>query len=870
MISVVASAFIVSVQTQLQPDYSQLNYAVLMFIANSTLEKAPSLGVTPAGWTGPDPTIVNVQSILFSSFAISLLVAFAAMLGKQWLNRYSQVETHGSFIDRSRDRHRKIIGMATWHFDLVTEFLSLMLQFALLLLGFALSRYLCTVNHVVAGVAVAFAGFSLLFHLLIVSAATLSFNRPFQTPISLIVHSMTRSDNKHKRYLKRTVRWIRGILCQKRKPLRSKPGGHPPLGNPDTSGWDKSSDHFELTVFGPSHHKPTPFGKETDWDGCVLDSNCIAWMFDKSTDENVALDIVKFIPEVVWHPGIPTTPLERLYDAVLECFDFSSGSPVVVSKLRSKAYLSAKAFLHLAVQRKCINDESNTAVLQSIAGRHRPIGSRTYEGDSDLESTLGMIDRVFIGSALKPMRWDQFCLTGSHHVWMGHVVFYHAWYILGRGGTLPDDVRGFVLYSLRLDPPPPVPVITDCLLIIRLILGIMSRIDDQQAIDKKSVVFTSFFSYKANLVDCSQELNSHIDEIYEKLCETFQNTKSTTAEIDRALEVMKLMALLPENDIATKSYDLFRIAMQTRISSAYSDEKKWEASRLALHGAYKWDKALPWVDRPRYILTFLNHHFKLAASGQNQDGPIQNALRALAYASSSTTIQALERFDPTEPSFVRGIRFAFHGGRPLQLRKAALVFLPFISEKWFNTPQPIMNPDEMGIFCMGWASAVNGVGCTDPKVQGATITVLLHMINSPRWRPHIFYDKWKLLEHLDSIPSDSQPLKRCLGNPGLVDAISSVPNRDAITLWSAILWLKYSELDFRVRRQLEAVTKAAPRSEVEKYLEVVGSEIVKAERALMDHTTPPTDSVAVALRAKIVNLGEARNYLLNLSGWVCC
>ena len=82
--------------------------------------------------------------------------------------------------------------------------------------------------------------------------------------------------------------------------------------------------------------------------------------------------------------------------------------------------------------------------------------------------------------------------------------------------------------------------------------------------------------------------------------------------------------------------------------------------------------------------------------------------------------------------------------------------------------------------------------------------------------------------------------------------------------------MKYSELDFRIRRQLEAVTKAAPRSEVEKYLEVVGSEIVKAERALMDHTTPPTDSVAVALRAKIVNLGEARNYLLNLSGWVCC
>ena len=364
------------------------------------------------------------------------------------------------------------------------EFLPLMLQFALLLLGCALSLYLFAINLVVAGIAIGFTGFGLLFYLLIVSAATLSFNCPFQTPFSHVIRFMIHFDNEHVKHLKRTLKWLRGIFRQKRKPPSPKPGGHPPLEISDTSGWG-SSDHSELTIAGPS----TPFGQETDWDGCVLDSNCIAWMFDKSMDEDVVLDIMKFIPEVVWHPGILTTPLERLYDTVLECFDVSSGSPVVVSKLRSKAYLSAKALLHLAVQRKCIDNEFNTAVLQSIAGRHRPIGSRTYEGDSDLESTLGMIDRVFMDSAFNPMRWEQFSFTASHHAWMGQIFLCRAWYSLEIDETLPDDVREFVLYSLRLDPAPPVSVTTDCLLIISLLLGIMSQIDDPQATDKRLVEF---------------------------------------------------------------------------------------------------------------------------------------------------------------------------------------------------------------------------------------------------------------------------------------------------------------------------------------------------------------------------------------------
>ena len=153
LFSAVTSAFIIEVNSELQPDPNDETAALLRVliykIDNTTFgDDVP----TPPQWTGPPHSIVQVQAILFASLAASLFSAFLAMLGKQWLNRYDSTDMRGTEIERAQSRQQKLNGIIAWYFHYVMESLPLMLQGALLLLGCALSHYLWEVNITVASV----------------------------------------------------------------------------------------------------------------------------------------------------------------------------------------------------------------------------------------------------------------------------------------------------------------------------------------------------------------------------------------------------------------------------------------------------------------------------------------------------------------------------------------------------------------------------------------------------------------------------------------------------------------------------------------------------------------------------------------------
>ena len=349
-----------------------------------------------------------------------------------------------------------------------------------------------------------------------------------------------------------------------------------------------------------------------------------------------------------------------------------------------------------------------------------------------------------------------------------------------------------------------------------------------------------------------------IQKILEALIRTFRNT----TDIDCALEAVELITAHSDKVVATESYKLFGVIMQRRVSTDYTEEKKWKAARLALHGAYKYnqDEDPPQVEDPQLVLDFLRHHLKLVEKGEDHDGPIQNALHALAFKPTPKTIQTLEAFDPTQPSFVHGICQVFQKNKPLQLREAALSFLPLIADKFFNTHVTIMKDEEMKSLCANWASAVDEVWGAESGCDAA-LAVLLNMINSSHWRPNVVPDKWKLLKHLDLIPDDSQPLARCLQNPGLVDAVSTAGNQDAMDLWSKILLSKYDELDPTVKERLEASMRGPQRKRVDEYLSTVRAELEEAEKVSAKYGTWDINPEATALNAKIESYGAAIEFL---------
>jgi len=142
--------------------------------------------VAPPVWNGPPAEIITTSDLLYASLLMSLLAAFVAMLGKQWLSRYLR-HTGGSMADRCGDRQRKFDGLEKWPFRFFIESLPVMLQIALLLLACGLSRYVWSVNASVARVVIAFTALGLLFYIGIVAAGTSSYECPFQTPASEIL-----------------------------------------------------------------------------------------------------------------------------------------------------------------------------------------------------------------------------------------------------------------------------------------------------------------------------------------------------------------------------------------------------------------------------------------------------------------------------------------------------------------------------------------------------------------------------------------------------------------------------------------------------------------------------------------------------------
>ncbi|OAX33210.1 hypothetical protein K503DRAFT_749010 [Rhizopogon vinicolor AM-OR11-026] len=268
LFSAVNTAFIISTQ----PSPVDTTNALLIQLVQAYVPSTTQITTLPS--PGYSSTGIWTQALAYASLAFSLLAAFGAVLGKQWLNYYKTNRYgRGSLEDRCKQRHRKFQKLQAWQLENVLQSFPFLLQISLLLFGVSLGAAMWTQQHVIAIVIITPTAFGLLFHFFTVLVSSMHPDCPFQTPISLLIQAI-------RRYLR------------KRHGARSQ--------RHDES---KSS---TVTV------------------------SAMQWILDTTTDPNVLRLVLESIPTMYNQSDMDLLKIcEKLRDMFIACFDERGQIPVL-------------------------------------------------------------------------------------------------------------------------------------------------------------------------------------------------------------------------------------------------------------------------------------------------------------------------------------------------------------------------------------------------------------------------------------------------------------------------------------------------------------------------------------------------------------
>ena len=497
------SAFIIQVDSQLKPDPGDETAAllrVLIYEINNTRfgDNVPTI----PQWRGPPPTMVHVQSILFASLVVSLLSAFLAMLGKQWLNRYASTDIRGSAVERSHNRQRKLDGIVKWYFDHVMESLPLMLQAALLLLGCALSRYLWDISITVASVVVGVTSLGFAFYVFIIVAGAVSDSCPYQTPVSRILHHLGPKvwsiiapsviysvlNSVLQNALERSLVFKLVMVVEvtdDSHPWWSRRETVPFLG---TLVLAALSDiyHFAQAVIWVLFTLPAGVYRLVRGANSRLCSiwklrsetappnlRCISWTLQTSLDKPVHLTALEHLGTVTEFTGLDPVLVVDCFNVFVGCVSFNNRKPVILRGLEQLASASIRCVLHILHHLLATNPTSS-AMTDLCRNFNTVFPDSVDYKDFPLNSMIVMI-RVLIRRDRRygHSHWDNYRPPSQEHIPFARYMadaaregYQKPQLTLSR--AVPHWILHFALQSLSLDPPPPASVIADCLTIIAI------------------------------------------------------------------------------------------------------------------------------------------------------------------------------------------------------------------------------------------------------------------------------------------------------------------------------------------------------------------------------------------------------------------
>ena len=389
MFSAVASAFIVQIIPELQPNPTDLTNVLLLRIL---LQNTSFGGIDPLTPVSSVSTgVLRAQSILFVSLSITLLVAFIAVLAKQWVLYYTRATTRGNIVDRGKTRQAKFVGLQKWGSSLVIDSLSVMLQFALLLFGVALTVYLWELDFPTAKAVLGITSIGFAFYTCITLLATVFRDCPFQTPLSLLLTT--------------ALLWMKIFPIFVRAWLRRKAASLPlrivlvfrifssEKNPPDHAEKEAPHDEYPMTLSNPAFWRKEPlFTSPTPKD---IAASAGFWLLENSTDSSAVSAVAAVFSELQW-PSIgcsTTTALVRLRDTYAECLRAS----VYDESVRIQALESAAAY-YILYHSRLIWSASNWSEvdlrwLPPDLLLHHAGHQWQWDGDDMFERLLHITDR---------------------------------------------------------------------------------------------------------------------------------------------------------------------------------------------------------------------------------------------------------------------------------------------------------------------------------------------------------------------------------------------------------------------------------------------------------------------------------------------
>ena len=423
---------------------------------------------------------------MYASLLISLLAAFVAMLGKQWLNRYLR-NAGGSTIERCGDRQRKCDGLKKWPFHFFVESLPVMLQVALLLLACGLCKHMASINASVAGVLITFTVLGVLFYLGIVVVGTTSYECPFQTPISVALRSIWKTAKPHITATLHPVLSTSTSLLQ--LPVLTTLHHlwetvqcqilHVLFRLPSISQW-LHSHNLSLPVTQPTSWQPVPWVTSIHnlWENiqcrilCAAldlpqiqplptlittpaatspwltptalaslrsinagDVRCVSWILWNITDPE-ALDAAIRLAGTVWwfENGLDVEPpYDQIVSTLKGCFD-SNGR--IYAGSRDRAYHSAQAVLWIYICAMCVSEEF---------GERFPLPTIAHDIAS-LDLDLNYLLNIYASRDIPQMIYQMYCYNSEAtpvcFEWTSNALLHLSWAKCNVPDTF-DELSGF-------------------------------------------------------------------------------------------------------------------------------------------------------------------------------------------------------------------------------------------------------------------------------------------------------------------------------------------------------------------------------------------------------------------------------------------